>query len=105
MNLLTVGNVPGLLNAGVTRDEESTGFLLYFGFAQSITDRRLFFLTNEDGLLLIAGTFVGDCKAALQSETIAAEFSKAWKKRYRDTPKPTQPPATFLGSSAFATDR
>ena len=40
--------------------EEFTGFLLDFGFTQSITDRRLFHLTDENGLLLVVGTFVDD---------------------------------------------
>ena len=46
-----------------------------------LTDRRLFLLTDEDGLILIVGTFVDDSKVMVQSESKAAEFSKAWEKR------------------------
>ena len=76
MALQIVGNVPGLQDAGVVLAEEFTGFLLDFGFTQSITDRRLFLLTDDDGNILIVGTFVADCKAVVQSETKAAEVSK-----------------------------
>ena len=58
--LQIVGNMPGLQNAGAMWAEEFTGFLLDFDFTQSVTDRRLFHLTNEDGLLLIAGTLADD---------------------------------------------
>ena len=81
-----MGYVPGLQNAEAMWAEELTGFLFDFGFTQSITDRRLFHLTDEDGLLLIVGTFVGDCKVVVQSESKAAEFKKAWEERYRDPP-------------------
>ena len=40
--------------------EESTDFLLRFGFTQSAVDRRLFYLHDKSGLLLMAGTFVDD---------------------------------------------
>ena len=62
MVLQIVGNVPGLQNAGVMWAEEITGFLLDLGFIQSTTDRRLFHLIDEDGLVLIAGSFVIDGK-------------------------------------------
>ena len=55
------------------------GFLLDFGFTQSISDRRLFHLTDEEGLLLIAGTFVDDFKVVVQLESKAAEINKAWE--------------------------
>ena len=45
--------------------ERFTRFLLVFGFTKPITDRRLFHLTDEDGLVLIDGTFVDDCKAVV----------------------------------------
>ena len=60
MVLQIVGNVPGLQNAGAMWAEEFKGFLLDFGFTQSITGRRLFHLADKDGLLLIAGAFVDD---------------------------------------------
>ena len=60
MALQFFGNVPGLQNAGVIWAEMSTKILLGFGFAQSILDRRLFYLHDKPGFLLIAGTFVGD---------------------------------------------
>ena len=58
--LQVVGNVPGLQNAGVMKAEEFTAFLLRFGFAQSIVDRRLFYLHDKSGLLPMAGTSAGD---------------------------------------------
>ena len=48
-------NVRGLQNAGVMWAEE---FRFGFGFAQSIVDRRLFYLHNRPGLLRMVGTFV-----------------------------------------------
>ena len=87
MILQIVGNVPGLQNAGAMWAGEFTGFLLDFGFTQSITDRRLFHLTDENGLLLIVGAFVDDCKVVVQSESKAAEYTKAWEERYRDPPR------------------
>ena len=86
MMLQIVGNMPGLQNAGAMWAEEFTGFLLDFDFTQSVTDRRLFHLTDKDGLLLIAGMFVDDCKVLVQSDSKVAEFSKAWGERYRDPP-------------------
>ena len=41
--LQIAGNVPGLRIAGVMWAEEPTAFLLGFGSAQSIVDRRLFY--------------------------------------------------------------
>jgi len=55
-------------------------------FINSIADRRLFFLADEGGLLLIAGTFVDDFKGVVHSETKAIEFNKAWEERYREPP-------------------
>ena len=72
MVLRVVGNVPGLQKAWVMWAKEFTGFLLDFGFTRSITDRRLFHLTDKSGLLLIAGTFVEHCRAVVQSESKAA---------------------------------
>ena len=46
----------GLQNARAMWAEKFTGFLFNFDFAQSITDRRMFHLTDENGLVLIAGT-------------------------------------------------
>ena len=66
MILQIVGNVPGLQNAGAIWAEEFTGFLLDFGFTQSITELRLFHLTDEGGLVLIVGMFVDDCKVVVQ---------------------------------------
>ena len=86
MILHVVGNVPGLQNAGAMWTGEFTRYLLDFGFTQSITDQHLFFLTDESGLPPIAGTSVDDFKAVVQPETKVAEFSKAWKERYRDPP-------------------
>ena len=97
MILQIVGNVPGLQNAGAMWAEEFTGFLLDFGFTQSITDRRLFHLTDEGGRLLIVGTFVDDCKVVIQSESKAAEFTKAWEERYRDPPDVEATARDFLG--------
>ena len=77
--------------------EEFTGFRLDFGFTQPITDRRLFKLTDEDGLLPIAGTFVHDFKVVVQSESKAAEFSKAWEERHRDPPDVETTARDFLG--------
>ena len=73
--LQVVRNVPGLQNAGAMWAEKITGFLLDFGFTQSITERRLFHLTDEDGLVYIFGTVVDDFKVVVQLE------SKAWEKR------------------------
>ena len=95
--LQIVGNVPGLQNAGKMWAEEFTGSLLDFGFTQSITDRRLFHLTDKGGLLLIAGTFVDDYKVVVQSESKAAEFTRAWEKRYRDPPEVEATARDFLG--------
>ena len=50
MALQIAGNVPGLQNAGAMWAEEFTGFLLDFNFTQSIADRRLFFLADEDSV-------------------------------------------------------
>jgi len=97
MILQIVGNVPGLQNAGAMWAEEFTGFLLDFGFTQSITDRRLFHLADEGGRLLIVGTFVDDCKVVIQSESKAAEFTKAWEERYRDPPDVEATARDFLG--------
>ena len=44
MALPVVGNVPELQNTGVMWAEEFTAPFLWFGFAQSIVDRRLFYL-------------------------------------------------------------
>ena len=79
MVLQVVGNVPGLQSAGVMWTEEFTAFLLGFGLTKSIVDRRLFYLHEKLGLLLMLGTFVVDCKLAVQSETMAAAFNKAWE--------------------------
>ena len=62
MLLQIAGNVQGLQNAGVMWAEELTSFLLGFGFTQSTADRRLFYLKDKTGLLLMAGTFVSDFK-------------------------------------------
>ena len=75
MLLQVAGNVPGLQNAGVTWAEESIAFLLGFGFKQSIVDRRLFYLHDKSGPMLMAGTFVDDCKLVVQSETMAGRPS------------------------------
>ena len=40
-------------------------------------DRRLFYLHDATGLLLLVGTFVDDCKLVVQSEAMAAAFNKA----------------------------
>ena len=48
-------------------------------------DRRLFYLHDKPGLLLMAGTFVGDCKPVVP-ETTATAFNKAWKKRHCGPP-------------------
>ena len=72
------------------RAERFTRFLLVFGFTKPITDRRLFLLTDEDGLVLIDGTFVDDCKAVVQ-------FSKDWEGRYRDPPDADATARGFLG--------
>ena len=90
-----MGDVPGLQNSGAMWAEEFTGFLL--DFTQSITDRRLLHLTDEDGLGLIAGTSVDDGKALVQSEFNAAEFSKAWEERYCDPPDVGATARDFLG--------
>ena len=79
-------NVPGLQNAGVMWAGDFTGSLLALSFIDSITDRRLFFLADEGGLLLIAGTFVDDFKGVVHSETKAIEFNKTWEERYREPP-------------------
>ena len=95
--LQIAGNVPGLQNAGVMWAEEFTAFLLGFEFTQSIVDRRLFYLHDETGLLLMAGTFVDDCKLVVQSEAMAAAFNEAWRKRYRDPPDAEATARDFLG--------
>ena len=77
--------------------EEFTGFLLDFGFTQSITDRRLFPLTDEGGLLLVVGTFVDDFKVVVQSESNADKFTRAWEERYRDPPDAEATARDFLG--------
>ena len=77
--------------------EEFTGFLLDFGFTQSITGRRLFHLTDENGLLLVVGTFVDDCQVVVQSESKAAEFTKALEERYRDPANVEATARDFLG--------
>ena len=79
MILKIVGNVSGLQNAGAMWAEEFTGFLLDFGFTQPITDRRLFHLTDKDGLLLIVGTSVDDCKVVVRVK--AAKLTRAWEER------------------------
>ena len=97
MALQIVGNVTGPQNTGAMWAEELTGLLLDFGFTQSVTDRRLFHLTDEDGLPIIAGTPVGDYKAVVQSESKAAEFSEGWKLRNRDPPDVEAAARDFLG--------
>ena len=77
--------------------EEFTGFLLDFGFTQSITDRRLFPLTDEGGLLLVVGTFVDDFKVVVQSESNADKFTRAWEERYRDPPDVEATARGFVG--------
>ena len=94
---MCVENVPGLQNAGRRWAGEFTGFLFDFGFTQSITHRRLFHLTDKDGLGLIVGAFVDDCKAVVQSETKAAEFRMAWEERYRDPRDADATARDFLG--------
>ena len=76
MVLHITGNVPGLQNAGVMWAEEFTAFLLGFGFAKFIADRRLFYLHDKPRLLVMAGTFVDDFKLVVQSETKAAAFNE-----------------------------
>ena len=88
-----MGNVPGLQDAGAIWAEEFTGFLLDYGLTQSITDRRLFHLIDENGPLLIVGTF----KVVVQSESKAAEFTKAWEERYRVPPDVEATARNFLG--------
>ena len=51
-----------------------------------MADRRLFHLTEEGGLALIVDTFVDDGRALVQSESKAAELSKAWEVRCCDPP-------------------
>ena len=92
-----VGNVPGLQNAGVMWAGEFTAFFLEFGFTQSIVDRRLFYLHDRAGLLLMVGTFVDDCKAVVQFEAMAVAFNNAWEKRYRDPPDVDATARDFLG--------
>ena len=77
MFLKVVGNVPGLQNACVMWAGDLTAFLLEFGFAQSTVDRRLFYLHDKAGLLLMVSTFVDDCKPVVQSGTVTAAFNKA----------------------------
>ena len=86
MALQVAGNVMELQNTGVMWAEEFTAFILEFRFTQSIVDRRLFYLPNKAGLLLMVGTSVGVCKLVVQSGAMAAAFNKAWEKRYRDPP-------------------
>ena len=66
---------------------EFTGTLLESSFTQSVTDRRLFHLTDKGGLLLIVGTFVDDSKAVVQSEFKAAEFSLSLR---GEVPRPSR---------------
>ena len=73
--------------------------ILGFGFTQSIVDRRLFYLHDKSGLLLMVGTFVGDCRLVVQSETIAAAFNEAWERKYRGPPDADATARDFLGSS------
>ena len=49
------------------------------------------------GWLLIVFTFVHDYKALVQSESKAAEFSKAWEDRYCDPPDVGATARDFLG--------
>ena len=60
MALRVVGNVTGMQNAGVMWAEEFTRFLKGFGFTQSVVDRRLFFMFDEEGRALLLGAFVDD---------------------------------------------
>ena len=77
MVLQAACSVSGLQNAGVMWAEEFAAFLLRFGFAQSIVDRRLFYLHDSTGLLLMVGTSVSVCKLVVHSETMAAAFNEA----------------------------
>ena len=97
--------MPGLQNAGVMWAEEFTAFLLGFGFTQSIVDRRLFYLDDKSGLLLMAGTFVDDFTLVVQSEAMAAALNEAREKRCRDPPDADATARDFLGHKyARATD-
>ena len=74
--------------------EELTAFLLGFGFTQSVVNQRLFYLQDKSGLLLMVGTFVGDCKLVVQSGTMAAAFNKRGKKGTAPPRTRTRPHAT-----------
>ena len=97
MVLQIAGIAPGLQNAGVMWAEEFTAFLLGFGFTQSIVDRHLFYLYDNSGLLVMAGTFVDDFKLVVQYGAMAAAVDEAWKEKYRDPPDADATARDFLG--------
>ena len=60
-------------------------------------DRRLFYLQDKSGLLLVVGTFVQDCKLVVYSETMAAAFNGVRKKKYRGPLDADATARDFLG--------
>ena len=80
-----------------SKAEEFTSFLLEFGLEKSILARRLFYLRDQAGLLLMVGKFVGDCQLVVQSGAMAAAFNKALEKKYRDPPDLDATARDFLG--------
>ena len=97
MALLVARDVPGLLNAGVMWAGEFTRFLLELDFTQTIVDRRLFFMSDEEGRAVLLGTFVDDCNLVVRSESLAAGSNEEWEKKSSDPPGVGATARDFLG--------
>ena len=76
-----VGNMPGLREAGATWTREYHKFMLALGMIQSVADRRIYFKTDESGIL-VAGVHVDDNFLVSDSPSLASQFDEAWTKEY-----------------------
>ena len=56
--------------------EEFTRYLKRSGFTQSIVDRRLFYMSDEEGRALLLGMSVNNCTLVVQSAPLATRFNE-----------------------------
>ena len=92
-----MGNVPGLQKAGVMWAEGFTRFLTNFGFTQPTVDRRLFYMSDEEGRALLLVTLVDDSKLVVQSGVLVARFNKEWEENFSDPLDAVATARDFLG--------
>jgi len=94
--LLIQGNMPGRADAGVIWQKRFNTFLLAYGLRQLVTDRRVWVMHSDRGILIIHD-HVDDSRLTSTTAAARSHFYLAWAAEFNSAPESAELSENFTG--------